>query len=336
MEFLHDDALDKEVMSLLSNGRCDAAVAFWGEGAHELVKHAARGDVRIVCNLMSGGTNPREIVRLQSVAAVRQMDDLHAKVYIGPEYTIVTSANASINGLGLQAREQSHWREAGVKIATTEPIKEWFRNLFESDSSEITSSDIKRAEKLWGKRVKLKPKVKSFADYVLDDNAEIIPNWYEDSDYKVNKSSFDDSIVSSYKSIEDAVDNGIEISSAEDFSFFDNGRWALHFKIREDGSLAKKPKPSWVFTGTVVTNAYYYGKKKRELYHCALPALHQPPEPFDASDEAFLNALAKVFDRYDDLKGEVEIGQAWYLPRKESMRNFWRDVQKEYRSMVDR
>lgn len=42
-------------------------------------------------------------------ADLRQSDYLHAKVYIGQEAAIVTSANASANGLGLEGHEQACW-----------------------------------------------------------------------------------------------------------------------------------------------------------------------------------------------------------------------------------
>lgn len=42
-----------------------------------------------------------------------QADDLHAKVYLSSNGVVVGSANASANGVGLEAGEQASWIEAG-------------------------------------------------------------------------------------------------------------------------------------------------------------------------------------------------------------------------------
>ena len=129
MEFLYEDELDQAIKAILGEDECCAAVAFWGKGASDLLKKKQGAKAKIICNLMSGGTNPYEVERLMTVAHVKQLNELHAKVYIGRDSSIVASANVSANGLGLQGPEQARWMEAGVKIETSREMREWFDRL---------------------------------------------------------------------------------------------------------------------------------------------------------------------------------------------------------------
>ena len=91
-------------------------VAFWGRGADELfckLDEEKIGRVKIVCNLTSGGTNPREIEKLISKGfGVKHCSILHNKVYWTSRGVVVGSANASANGLSLESVEQEGWLEA--------------------------------------------------------------------------------------------------------------------------------------------------------------------------------------------------------------------------------
>jgi hypothetical protein len=53
-------------------------------------------NIRIICNLDMGGTNPQVIeILINGGAVIRQHERLHAKIYIGKYEAILTSANAS-------------------------------------------------------------------------------------------------------------------------------------------------------------------------------------------------------------------------------------------------
>jgi len=88
-----------------------------------------------------GGTNPFAIVALQKKdVIVRHLDTLHAKVYIGDEDAVVTSANASKNGLGLDNETGPFWLEAGVIVSSQIAIS-WFNSLWHA-SNIVKSSDL--------------------------------------------------------------------------------------------------------------------------------------------------------------------------------------------------
>lgn len=133
----------------------DVAVAFWGKGAEMKVHPDESKPIRIVCNLLSGGTNPWVIGRflkraeLNSNIKIRQCDLLHAKVLVGRSQAIIGSANISANGLGLDGTETGRWIEAGVHTTAIEEVegaRAWFDQLWSSASTRaITSDDLARA-----------------------------------------------------------------------------------------------------------------------------------------------------------------------------------------------
>jgi hypothetical protein len=84
MTFLVGPALNKAIQKITEEDDVRCAVAFWGKGAETLFRDLKLQKVQIVCNLSSGGTNPFVIEEIKTAGAVvRQLDVLHAKVYIG-------------------------------------------------------------------------------------------------------------------------------------------------------------------------------------------------------------------------------------------------------------
>lgn len=154
----NSDALIQSVERVIANHRSNApiriAVAFWGAGAEKLLSNTG-SRVQIVCNLMSGGTNPSVIrcLRLKPNIEVLQLNTLHAKVVIGDSGAIISSANFSTNGLGIEGAPS--WNEAGYFIESTHPayqeIESWFADI-QSKSSVIKPEDIVKADLRWAAR----------------------------------------------------------------------------------------------------------------------------------------------------------------------------------------
>jgi hypothetical protein len=138
------------------------AVAFWGDGAEKMFNGWHGTSSRLICNLALGGTNPDAIVKLQQLpnTEVRHLSDLHAKLIVTENHVIVGSANASANGLGLEAGEIAGWREAGIastEAALVQSAEDWFEGQWAS-SKPITPSDLKRAKTEWEKRRHVRPR----------------------------------------------------------------------------------------------------------------------------------------------------------------------------------
>ena len=143
---------DEHVLSL--------AIAFWGKGAAKLISDRPGKHFRILCNLMSGGTNPYVIRELCERAEssdghiqILQCDRLHAKVVVGNRQSLVGSANVSTNGLGLGAPNVAHWFEAGILTsdeAVVGSARKWFDELWQSTSVRVVEKeDIEAAIKIW-------------------------------------------------------------------------------------------------------------------------------------------------------------------------------------------
>lgn len=149
--FIAKDDNTKEVLQLISSSRkIDCAVAFLGGKAPEFLGNKGG---RIICNLDSNGTNPSAVEKLfkRKNFEIRNLSDLHAKVYIGDSFGIVSSANLSANGLGLEDDELNGWQEAGYKVTDKDQIKRmrgWFENLWE-DALTIRQPDINSAKLKW-------------------------------------------------------------------------------------------------------------------------------------------------------------------------------------------
>lgn len=126
------------------------AVAFWGNGASTSLGIRKGDDVKAICNLATGGTNPMEIEQLiKADVEVRKHSELHAKIGIVGDVSFVGSSNMSTNGLGDEGAVANGWEEANV-IFQGDPLgtAERFDNLWTS-SEKITDEDIIKAKTAW-------------------------------------------------------------------------------------------------------------------------------------------------------------------------------------------
>ncbi len=139
-------------------GKIDIAVAFWGKGAIELLGLSAKRDFRILLDLNAGGTNPAEVQLLLNIdpTAVRCLDRLHAKAFIGRNEVVVGSANASANGLGAEGTEATRWHELGIitdDALIRKNTKKWFERKWRA-AQPISTAMLKEAEAAWEKNRK--------------------------------------------------------------------------------------------------------------------------------------------------------------------------------------
>jgi len=156
------------------------AIAYWGTGAAERIGIRKGDDVKVICNLSHGGTNPKEIARLRKLGVeVRQHPKLHAKIGIVGGLTCVGSSNMSANGLGGEGNEVSGWEEANV-VYSGDPmnVKVRFDALWES-AQIILNKDIKGAQATWDEnrknrsRLNLSQRKGSLLDAIMDESAAL-------------------------------------------------------------------------------------------------------------------------------------------------------------------
>ncbi|WP_328994411.1 phospholipase D family protein [Pseudomonas aeruginosa] len=156
-----------QLEGLISSSRSlSVAVAFWGKGAENLFAGWSGDNLRILCNLGMGGTNPTVVERLLKLAQTRKgisilaLDTLHAKVVLGDRAAIVGSANCSANGLGFEQDECDGWQEAGLKVEAPEAlasIETWLEGLWDL-GNEITEQRLEAARIAWDRNRKGRPK----------------------------------------------------------------------------------------------------------------------------------------------------------------------------------
>jgi hypothetical protein len=158
------DALRTSISRHGSDRPIRIAVAFWGAGAEQLIEEAGDRRFEIICNLASGGTNPAVIDHLRNLpnVTIRQMDRLHAKVAVTDRAAIVSSANLSANGLGLEGETASTWSEAGTLIEATsgeyQRVNAWFTRQW-ALARNISDADIEAAAAAWEKRPQIQDEV---------------------------------------------------------------------------------------------------------------------------------------------------------------------------------
>lgn len=153
----------KAVTELIDTSkRLWAAVAFWGDGIQLLFKNRSLEGTRLVCNLSSGGCNPKVVREIQEQFpkdVIRQIDNLHAKVVLGDVSALIGSANFSANGLGLEGSELTKWREASIYTSQPEAcadLERWFEKIWAASRS-ITNEDLDAAQLSWNQRRVIRP-----------------------------------------------------------------------------------------------------------------------------------------------------------------------------------
>lgn len=183
MSFLAEAKLSRKIRLVLTGDDIKCAVAFWGssfvdtllaiKGRHKTLKAA-----KVICNIDMGATNPKALRALGApkAANIRHYKALHAKVYISSLGAVVTSANATMNGVGSKESD-AHLCEAGNFYAPGsddyQAVTEWFDGLYER-SEQVTDADLDQAQLLFNMRGR--PPVPptppgSMFRYLVDDQA---------------------------------------------------------------------------------------------------------------------------------------------------------------------
>lgn len=325
MTFLAGDALSDAIRKVLAEPGARCAVAFWGAGSETLLTGS---DARVVCNLKAGGTNPFALRKLQ-VAELLQCDDLHAKVYLGSDHAIVTSANASANGLGLEAGEQAGWQEAGVRVAEIEPIEAWFDAIC-AKSREITDDDWLAAEAAWRRRQIAKPTRSTFAAFDTDGDGLPLMAWAGDAEWQQSEEDVKQQLGFCDENTERWINDGMELEGPGDEKVL-KGQWILTWMRGVGGKPSKRVSPWWIqLSDTVVKDAFRHAGEN-EKRSVVLGVDKRAPEPFDPTEPRFVAALTEVVARpkYHELR-TLDYEGAWFGPRLSLIAACWRDVKACY------
>ena len=153
-KFLHGERLSKTIVRVLQGKRRDLAVAFIGKDALERLGLSNSDRTRVICDLWSGGCNPGAVRELHIAGyKIKNLRNLHAKVYLGDRAAVIGSANLSSNGFGDPEAPQQWGLEAGVLVDQPSELTEiasWFEAQFAS-ASDFDPADS-RLDEAWKRR----------------------------------------------------------------------------------------------------------------------------------------------------------------------------------------
>ncbi|WP_374632746.1 phospholipase D family protein [Ferrovibrio sp.] len=351
--FLAGEDLRKQIAAHLKRAKTfDAAIAFWGNGAIERFPDHIKGkDIRIICNLFSGGTNPEAIKTLMQEkkgVSVKFRDGLHAKVYLFPDAVIAGSANFSANGLGLEDEEQTGWLEAGASLDQNgmEAARQWFEETWNSPlSMDVTSDTLKVAQKIYDTRPKKQAASRSILDFDFNCDDETLPfvTWYTESKYTVSEKAIPKKNgkvdKTALQQLESLLDEAIELEHPSDLTLIKPGKWILYFGLDTHTKLSRI-EYQWFCGGAVAKKQYSYNRAPKVLCDCMLPLLDPPPPPFNIEDTKLRRAISEVLQRpaYALLVKakykKKDEKRSWFKPRVKDFRPFWLDVQQRYRELT--
>lgn len=144
--------LGEQIRQVCRGENAILAVAFWGKNAFTNLG-LNREDVKIVLDVSAGGTNPTEFDTMKSSLGKRLhvLNHLHAKLYASDAGAVITSANASDNGLNLNGARLA---EAGIYFpsgtAEAKSIREMAKAFYER-GPEASEEDLNRCWELCGR-----------------------------------------------------------------------------------------------------------------------------------------------------------------------------------------
>ena len=330
MPILVGKQLSEAVNRVLDGTDVRCAVAFWGRGAETRLVPSSNRTVRIICNLATGGTNPDVIERLIARRAdVRHNSLLHAKVYIGDQTSIVTSANASINGLGLEGEEIANWIEAGAEISS-ESVVSWFEELWEA-SPPVSQRDLDKAREQFQERSANRPSRGSFADFHPTKEDYPFVTWVGQVDYDVNKRAVEKALGRPFDDkIADRIHLGIDIEGPEDVPLLKRGRWLLHWSPTNNREPSMRALPWWTCSsGELIPKGFRYKGKPWQDVMLQLDPMRPPP--FTATERRFRLAFKRVMgsEQFSELRTDETTG-SYFAPRLNLILAFWKALRIDY------
>lgn len=157
MRFLTGVEIQRQVSRIVRRGGVvSVAVAYWGTGAAKrtgITRHPNPRQIRLICDLLSGFCNPKEIESLIRLGVrVQTLDRLHAKVWISEDDIVVGSANASMNALPNNDESGTRRNVEAVVMSQDRNLcqeaRGWFENQWQA-SSIVNKRHLVHAEQLW-------------------------------------------------------------------------------------------------------------------------------------------------------------------------------------------
>ena len=343
-EFLYGEALSAKIREVLQGNDPCCAVAFWGSGAVQELFGNDQIDfesLKVVCDLSMGGTNPETLMSLGAPnnANLRHFSGLHSKVYISTSGVVITSANASNNGIGFMGADAT-LIEAGAffEDETDEWFQSvmWFQQEIWTSASPIDTEALEAARLSWNRRNGAEngfrgQNTRDFLNYDSTLDGLVYPLWYTEADAE------GDHTVEVHREF-----GPVNIEYTTHLSRHDaelRGNWVCSYRVNANGYVDGRLRPRFFYANSLIIDG------AREIDPAYANVLGQSPHaivaerPFDFGDFHLIAAFRAVINDpegpYAPLRGELGAEDETWLARDhvELMHRFWRDVQDEYRRL---
>jgi hypothetical protein len=267
MEFVSGTAALKAIASVLKAEKVQIAiaVAYWGNDANKLlgINEWQAGSIQVICDA-SGACNPRALKDLQDKIGKNLFTNprLHAKVYWTPKCALVTSANASANGLSLEDREQASNIEAGAIVRSPDvllDVKRWFDQALElRDTIKVGKAVIDEATRMWklrrpGRRTVANSLLAALEDKAIIADRNIVVCNYKDEgrspEGEVQHSTLKDEWENGSLEPPVSIERSVEFTSVDDYEELPS-------------SLRHYPWESWIIDLTDPRSIFWFVPEK--------------------------------------------------------------------------
>lgn len=169
-EIVNGSVLREKIKATLKKSEgASLAVAYWGGKTIKSLGMNDARNLRIICNLSHGGTNPKVIRKLlENGATIKHHPNLHAKIGYMDGFSFLGSSNMSQNGLG-DTSPPAHEEANVVFDHCNADIQKRFEGLWKA-SKDIDEETLKKAKVAWGttKRAHAKAQVETSKDNIIN------------------------------------------------------------------------------------------------------------------------------------------------------------------------
>lgn len=258
------------------------------------------------------GSNPRAISDLAKQIKWEKLfflDELHAKMYVGKNSSIIGSANLTHNGLsGRGLIELCVEINDGENLAK---VNQFFDDLKKCAYEQYPTENSKKAklkelEKIWGTAIanqlarKMSNAKKLFTDFELLGEDHFYVFWYQTDDCEYSEE---------VKAIQSVIEDDIHFAKGDKL---EKNKWALLWRITDESTPHKKVPLSWmyiheIFEDGVIDSGYDYP-------NCAIQRkdLDCPDPPFELTKNV-VAAFKKAVQDKDIAKYLVQEGDVFSL-----------------------
>jgi hypothetical protein len=267
-------------------------------------------------------------------ANIMQCDTLHAKVYLSEKGAVVTSANASANGLGFEGAEQGNWIEAGTSFEDIESIVRWFDRQWKEETRKIEESDLKTAKNAHRQNRRRRPSLNDFRDFDPTITPMPLVSWWPIDDNRtiiLNDRNKKAPLFRTDEVTKRRIRDGVDIEGRADKVALKLGTWILWWCRKLNGEVSIGKGVHWECTGEIVQSAFKY-KGGRKWLDRAARAEDPPAVPFDVGTRKFLKDFSEVMNRPEfHLLRNADYKGAWFTHKRiEKTREFWSELRMKF------